>query len=80
MEKQEFDKLFTQITKDVQKNIKQRAEELWKSGALDTGSYPNDLTLPRIVMTDCLLNAAGIQRHYLSRKSFLAALANLKHF
>jgi hypothetical protein len=80
MEKKDFDTLFAQLTRDVQKNIKQRAEELWRSGSLDTGSYPNDLTLPRIVMTDCLLNAAGIQRHYLSRKSFLAALNNLKHF
>ena len=80
MEKEEFDKLFNQLIRDVEKNLRSRAEHLWKSGALDTSSYPNDLKLPRIVMFDCLISAAGIQKHYIDRKSFLSVVANLKHF
>ena len=80
MKKEEFDKLFNQLIRDVEKNVRSRAEDLWKSGALDTGSYPNDLKLPRIVMFDCLISAAGIQKHYIDRKDFLAIVANLKHF
>lgn len=80
MEKQKFDKLFSQLLRDVEKNIRSRAEHLWKSGALDTGSYPDDLELPRIVMFDCLIDAAGIQKHYIGRKSFLSVVSNLKQF
>lgn len=80
MEKQQFDSKFKDLMKDVEKNLRSRAEHLWKSGALDTGSYPDDFTLPRIVMLDCLMDTAGLQRHYLNRKDFLKAVANLKHF
>lgn len=81
MEKKQFDKHFDELMKNVEKNIRERARFLIdKSGAIDLSGYPDDLTAPRIVMIDCLMDAAGIQKHYLSRRDLLQVLANLKHF
>ena len=81
MNKKQFDKLFDELMKDVEKNIHARAETVWKSGAIDTASFEKwDYKLPRIVMVDCLMAAAGIQKHYIDRPDMLAMIRNLKHF
>jgi hypothetical protein len=80
MEKKQFDDKFEELLSQANESIRKRAKEVIKSGALDLDAAADDFDLPRVVMIDSLISAAGNQKHYLGRGRNLEILANLKHF
>lgn len=65
MEREYFGEKFEDLLKGFTEAARQRMIMLLACGAIDMGSYPDDMTLPRIIFYDCLVESLASVRHFI---------------
>ncbi len=58
MTKEQFDQRFQELVNRVPALLKERAEYLFNSGAIELGQWEDNYLLPRVIITSCLLELA----------------------
>ncbi len=61
MTKEQFDQKFQELVNQVPALLKERAEYLFKSGAIELGQWEDNHLLPRVVISSCLTELARVR-------------------
>ena len=61
MTKEQFDQKFYELMNQVPALLMERAEYLFEAGAIDLGQWEDNHLLPRVVISSCLTELAGVR-------------------
>ena len=84
MERAEFDEKFEELLKDTTDRLRSKADELWRSGGVDTSAeeYAGNYLLPKIIMSAALdyMKDQYAPHTWAGDARFRRAVKNLSYF